>query len=152
MRQNDIFKKFNLPRWATPIICGLLLLGSAGDFAMKFFEGEPAQQWPYYDYCWSQQQEGSRGIPSHKSNGGSLGSTTKARPYRCSSKTSDTLYWDRHDNSGSRQTAAEGGSLPVLVHTLWRLYAIYVYTVYMTYTSNRICIVLQKNVYFWYML
>ena len=35
MRQNDIFKNFNLPRWATPIICGLLL-GSAGDFAMKF--------------------------------------------------------------------------------------------------------------------
>ena len=35
MRQNDIFKKIYLPRWATPIICGLLL-GSAGDFAMKF--------------------------------------------------------------------------------------------------------------------
>ena len=35
MRQNDIFKNFNLPRWATPIICGFLL-GSAGDFAMKF--------------------------------------------------------------------------------------------------------------------
>ena len=35
MRQNDIFKNFNLPLWATPIICGFLL-GSAGDFAMKF--------------------------------------------------------------------------------------------------------------------
>ena len=33
MRQNDIFKNFNHPRWA--IICGFLL-GSAGDFAMKF--------------------------------------------------------------------------------------------------------------------
>ena len=47
MRQNDIFKNFNLPRWATPIICGFLL-GSHWDrppgLCDEIFAGDPAQQ------------------------------------------------------------------------------------------------------------
>ena len=59
---------------------------------------------------------------------GSLGSTDpppkRSRPYVRMSGCCDTRYWDRYDNNsgtgtGSRQTAVE-------VHTLQRLYAIYV--------------------------
>ena len=78
MRQNDIFKNFNLPRWATPIM---------GDW-----DPPPKQSRPYR--C-------SRVLDRERSD-------VRMLQYR-------TLYcWDRYDNSGSRQTAAERGSFASL--------------------------------------
>ena len=68
MRQNDIFKNFNLPRWATPIIC-VFLLGSAGDFAMKVLRATQRSSDPT-----TAADPRRDPIPraSHKSNGGCL--------------------------------------------------------------------------------
>ena len=114
MRQNDIFKNFNHPRWATSIICGFLL-GSAGDFAMKFL---PATQRSSGDplRLLIPGQEGSHPTnPTGDPRDPWDSPSKRSRPYRCSaverplmSGCCDTRYsWDRYDNSGSRQTAAE---------------------------------------------
>ena len=153
MRQNDIFKNFNLPRWATPIICGLLL-GSAGDFAMKFLRAtqrssdpttaDPSRRDPIPQI--------QRGIPSHKFHHQSEVDRTGAVERRISwcpdvGGTGTATIIAVVDRQQQRE-----GHLPVLIHTLWRLYAIYVYTVCIFYTSNRICIILQKTYIFgtWY--
>ena len=106
------------------------------------------------------------GIPSHKSNGGSLGSlgsTTKAkkygRPYRCSivERPPDVRplrypgYWDRYDNSGSRQTDRLTDRGRVICQSWYIRYDVYTQCMFIPYiicTSNRICIVLQKTYIF----
>ena len=156
MRQNDIFyiKKFNLPRWATPIICGFLLGSAAGTLRWNFC-GRPAQQqWPSTTADPRRDpitQSNPTGIPGihHQSEVDRTGAVERpdVRMLRYPVLLGPLRLIAVVDRQQQRK-----GHLPVLVHTLWRLYAIYVYTVYIFYTSNRICIVLQRTYIFgtWY--
>ena len=126
MRQNDIFKNFNHPRWATSIICGFLL-GSAGDFAMKFLRATqrsssdplrlliPGHEGSHGgSHPTNPTGDPRPGIPGihHQSEVDRTGAVVE-RPLM--SGCCDTRYcWDRYDNSGSRQqTAAEEGSFVI---------------------------------------
>ena len=161
MRQNDIFKIFNLPRWATPIICGFLLGSAAGipGLCDEIFAGDPAQQqWPSTTADprrdpIPQIQRGIPGIPGihHQSEVDRTGAVERPLMSGCC----DTRYcWDRYDNSGtgSRQTAAEGGSFAsfgTYVMTSIRNLCLYrTYDLYVKPHMNSF----TKTIYFWYML
>ena len=87
----------------------------------------------------------------------------RSRPYRCSAverplmsgccDTRDTRYsWDRYDNSGSRQTAAEGGSFAnVDTYVMTSIRNLCLYRMYILYVKPHMYS-FTKNVYFWYML
>ena len=153
MRQNDIFKKFSLPRWATPIICGLPL-GSAGDFAMTFLRAtqrssDPTTADPRRDPI----PQIELGIPGthHQSEVDRTGAVERISWCPDVAIPLDTRYWDRYDNSGSRQTVAEGrsfASVGTYVMTsirnlcLDRISNLYVKPYMYSFT---------KSVYFWYM-
>ena len=151
MRQNDIFKNFKLPRWATPIIC-VFLLGSAGDFAMKFLRATQRSSDPTTaDPMGS--QEGFH--PTNPTGDPWDPPPKRSRPYRCSrtdilmSGCWDTRYWDRYDNSGSRQTAAEGGPFAsVGIYVLTSIRNLCLYRTYNLYVKPHMYS-FTKTVYFW---
>ena len=143
MRQNDIFKNFNLPRWATPIICGFL--GSAGGLCEEIFAGDPAQQWPYDNNTTA--DSGRDPIP--QIHGGST-SKKPSRPYRRCSRTDilsgcwDTRrYWDRCDHSG-------GPFASVRIYVMMSIRNLCLYRTYNLYVKPHI-FSFTKTVYFWYM-
>ena len=82
----------------------------------------------------------------------------RSRPYRCS-RTTDILmsgcwrYWDRYDNnSGSRQTAAEGGSFAsVDTYVMMSIRNLCLYRMYNLYVKPHMYS-FTKNVYFWHMI
>ena len=101
MRQNDISKLFNHSRWATPIICGLLL-GSAGDFAMKFLRATQRSSDPTTtaDPRRDPIPQIQRGIPGiqHQREVDHTGAV-RCRTDILMSGCCDTRYWDRYDNN-----------------------------------------------------
>ena len=155
MRQNDIFKNFNLPRWATPIIYGFLLLGSAGDFAMKFLRATQRSSDPTRtaDPRRDPIPQIQPGIPP--AGGPWDPPPNRSRPYRCSrtdilmSGCCDTRYcWDRYDNSGSRQAAAEEGSFAgVGTYVMTSIRKLCLYRIYDLCVKPQMCS-FTKNVYF----
>ena len=159
MRQNDIIIKNLLSpplghRDRPGIICGFL--GSAPDFARKFFRATQRSSDPTTTADYSSSRD-----PIPQIHPGDPPPKRSRPPYRCSrtdillmSGCWDTRYcWGRrYDDSGSRQTAAEGGSFAIVgtyVMTSIRNLCLYrTYDLYVKPHMNSF----TKTIYFWYML